>query len=235
MRPSRSLRAVPGIEIVELDVPAVGLQSVNLRDAAQLQGASCSSASSRPRAPPASTRWSRSITPTIANSARMSATGRSRSSTFSRSSAKAWASAQDDHYKNLKIKQDVDAIIADAPICMQRHERRSRHGPQGDRQRHARRSAAAAAGQAGGDLACRNHEAELDRLDLLHQGVTDRQPFRFCLFAQLEPARARQPRAVLRLDRRASTPKRATARAERAGIERDDELSGAGGGPSASK
>src|SRR5207344_3289631 len=28
---------------------------------------------------------------------------------------------QDDHYKNLKIKQDVDAIIADAADLMKRH------------------------------------------------------------------------------------------------------------------
>ena len=59
---------------------------------------------------------------------------------------------QEDHYKNLKIKQDVDAIIADAADLMKRHERRSRHRAQGDRQRHARRSAVAAAGQAGGGV-----------------------------------------------------------------------------------
>jgi len=28
---------------------------------------------------------------------------------------------QDDHYKNLKIKQDVDAIIADSADLMKRH------------------------------------------------------------------------------------------------------------------
>jgi hypothetical protein len=28
---------------------------------------------------------------------------------------------QDDHYKNLKIKQDVDAIITDAADLMKRH------------------------------------------------------------------------------------------------------------------
>ncbi len=55
---------------------------------------------------------------------------------------------QDDHYKSLKIKQDVDAIISRRRRSDEAARRRSRYRPQGDRQRHARRSAAAAAGAA---------------------------------------------------------------------------------------
>ena len=70
------LRAVPGIEIVNLAVPAVGLQSVNLATLPsykkELQLRELEAAREAE-----SMRWSPSITPTIASSARTSATGRS--------------------------------------------------------------------------------------------------------------------------------------------------------------
>ncbi len=73
------LGAVPGVRIVKLDVPAVGLQSVNLATLPKFKAELQLQASWMPRAPPVSTRWSRSITLTIASSAPTSATGRSRS------------------------------------------------------------------------------------------------------------------------------------------------------------
>ncbi len=73
------LRAVPGIELVDLQQPAVGLQSQRPKARCRPIAASCRKPSSRPPKRPASTRWSRSIIPTTASSARTSATGRSAS------------------------------------------------------------------------------------------------------------------------------------------------------------
>ena len=73
------LRAVPGIELVDLQQPAVGLQANDLRIAAGLSPRSCRRPSSRRPKQPASTRWSRSIIPITASCAPTSATGRSRS------------------------------------------------------------------------------------------------------------------------------------------------------------
>ena len=72
------LRAVPGVELVDLHQPAVGLQANDLKRCRPI-AARCRRPSSRPPKPPASTRWSRSITPITASSARTSATGRSAS------------------------------------------------------------------------------------------------------------------------------------------------------------
>ena len=83
------LSAVPGIEVVDLQQPAVGLQANNLRVLPQYRR-SCRSTSLRRPRPQASTRWSRSIIPIIANCARTSATGRSASSIFWKSSVPAW-------------------------------------------------------------------------------------------------------------------------------------------------
>ena len=77
--------------------------------AAGVQTRAASAPNWKRRRRPASTRWSRSIIPTTANCARMSATGRSRSSIFSTSSARAWGCSHDDHFKRLKIMQDADA------------------------------------------------------------------------------------------------------------------------------
>ena len=85
------LRMVPGIEIVDLHQPAVGLMSNALnalpdyKRGLQLRRAGSGGGGRT------SMRWSRSITSIIANCARMSATGRSASSIFSTSSAPAWA------------------------------------------------------------------------------------------------------------------------------------------------
>ena len=92
-KPRRSAGGVPGIEFIDLRQPAVGLQSFILGALPafkrELQQNELEAA-----ARPASMRWSRSIIPTIANYARMSATGRSASSTSSSSSARAWACSE---------------------------------------------------------------------------------------------------------------------------------------------
>ena len=72
------LKMVPGIEIVDLNQPAVGLQSVNV-GVFRSSSANCSSWNSRRRAMRASMHWLRYIIPIIANCARTSATGHSAS------------------------------------------------------------------------------------------------------------------------------------------------------------
>ncbi len=76
----RLLAAVPGIEVVDLGLPAVGLMSNALRTLARLQAPTPACASSRRPATPASMPWSRSTMPITANCAPTSATGRSSSS-----------------------------------------------------------------------------------------------------------------------------------------------------------
>jgi heterodisulfide reductase subunit D len=83
------LGAIPGVEPVDLNQPAVGLQSVNV-GVLPRSSVNCSSTSWRRRARPVSMRWLRCITPITANCARTSATGHSASSTFSKWSARAW-------------------------------------------------------------------------------------------------------------------------------------------------
>jgi Fe-S oxidoreductase len=114
------LRAVPGIEIVTLDVPAVGLQSVNLAtlpsykkelqlrelEAARAAGVDALVAvyHSDHRELCAHERdWPFRIVNTL------EIVGES------------MGLHQDDHYKSLKIKQDVDAIVSDAADLMRRH------------------------------------------------------------------------------------------------------------------
>ena len=84
------LQAIPGIELVDLQQPAVGLQSNNLRvlpafkrelQRNELQAASDAGVDALVA----------SIIPIIANYARTNATGRSASSMCSKSSARAWA------------------------------------------------------------------------------------------------------------------------------------------------
>ena len=73
------LRAVPGIEIVDLHQPAVGCRATISRMLpAYRRELQEQRACWRPKQP-ASMRWSRSIIPTTANYARMSATSRSAS------------------------------------------------------------------------------------------------------------------------------------------------------------
>jgi Fe-S oxidoreductase len=114
------LRAVPGVEIVKLDVPAVGLQSVNLAalpnykkelqlrelEAARDAGVDALVAvyHSDHRELCAHERdWPFKILNTL------EIVGAS------------MGLHQDDHYKALKIKQDVDAIVAESADLMKRH------------------------------------------------------------------------------------------------------------------
>jgi heterodisulfide reductase subunit D len=114
------LRAVPGIKIVKLDVPAVGLQSVNLAalpkfkaelqlkelEAARLAGVDALVA--------------------VYHSDHRELCAHERDWPFKIVNVleivgESMGLRQDDHYKNLKIKQDVDAIIADSADLMKRH------------------------------------------------------------------------------------------------------------------
>ena len=83
------LRMVPGIEIVDLHQPAVGLMS-NALNASRTTSAAFSLRNWKPPRPPASTPWWRFITSTIASYARTSGTGRSALSIFWTLSAPAW-------------------------------------------------------------------------------------------------------------------------------------------------
>lgn len=114
------LRAVPGISIVKLDVPGVGLQSVNLAtlpkfkaelqlkelEAARVAGVDALVA--------------------VYHSDHRELCAHERDWPFKIMNILEVIGAsmglhQDDHYKNLKIKQDVDAIITDAADLMKRH------------------------------------------------------------------------------------------------------------------
>jgi Fe-S oxidoreductase len=114
------LRAVPGIEILDLKQPAVGLQSVNLAtlpaykrelqlkelEAARAAGVDALVA--------------------VYHSDHRELCAHERDWPFRIVNVLEIVGAsmgfhQDDHYKNLKIKQDVDAIVADAADLMKRH------------------------------------------------------------------------------------------------------------------
>src|ERR1041385_5680845 len=115
------LGAVPGIEIARLDVPAVGLQSVNLAvlpkykkelqlrelDAAAVAGVDALVA--------------------VYHSDHRELCAHERDWPFKIMNILEVVGAsmglrQDDHYKNLKIKQDVDAIISDSADLMKQHK-----------------------------------------------------------------------------------------------------------------
>jgi len=114
------LRAVPGIEIVKLDVPAVGLQSVNLatlpKFKAELQLKELEAARSA------------GVDALVAcyHSDHRELCAHERDWPFRIMNILEIVGAsmglhQDDHYKSLKIKQDVDAIITDSADLLQRH------------------------------------------------------------------------------------------------------------------
>jgi heterodisulfide reductase subunit D len=114
------LRAVPGIEIVKLDVPAVGLQSVNLatlpKFKAELQLKELEAARAA------------GVDALVAvyHSDHRELCAHERDWPFKIMNVleivgESMGLHQDDHYKNLKIKQDVDAIVADAADLMKRH------------------------------------------------------------------------------------------------------------------
>ena len=114
------LRAVPGIEIVKLDVPAVGLQSVNLatlpKFKAELQLKELEAARAA------------GVDALVAvyHSDHRELCAHERDWPFKIMNilevvGESMGFRQEDHYKNLKIKQDVDAIITDASDLMKRH------------------------------------------------------------------------------------------------------------------
>jgi hypothetical protein len=114
------LRAVPGIRIVKLDVPAVGLQSVNLatlpKFKAELQLKELEAARTA------------GIDALVAvyHSDHRELCAHERDWPFRIMNilevvGESMGFRQEDHYKNLKVKQDVDAIITDASDLMKRH------------------------------------------------------------------------------------------------------------------
>lgn len=114
------LRAVPGIDIVKLDVPAVGLQSVNLatlpKFKAELQLKELEAARSA------------GVDALVAvyHSDHRELCAHERDWPFRIMNilevvGESMGLRQEDHYKNLKIKQDVDAIVKDAGDLLKRH------------------------------------------------------------------------------------------------------------------
>ena len=114
------LLAVPGIRLIKLDVPAVGLQSVNLatlpKFKAELQLKELEAARSA------------GVDALVAvyHSDHRELCAHERDWPFKIVNVleivgESMGLRQDDHYKNLKIKQDVDAIIADSADLMKRH------------------------------------------------------------------------------------------------------------------
>ena len=114
------LLAVPGIKIVKLDVPGVGLQSVNLatlpKFKAELQLKELEAARAA------------GVDALVAvyHSDHRELCAHERDWPFRIMNILEIVGAsmglhQDDHYKNLKIKQDVDAIISDSADLMKRH------------------------------------------------------------------------------------------------------------------
>ena len=111
---------MPGIKIVKLDVPAVGLQSVNLatlpKFKAELQLKELEAARAA------------GVDALVAvyHSDHRELCAHERDWPFKIMNilevvGESMGFSQEDHYKNLKIKQDVDAIITDASDLMKRH------------------------------------------------------------------------------------------------------------------
>jgi Fe-S oxidoreductase len=114
------LLAVPGIRLVKLDVPAIGLQSVNLatlpKFKAELQLKELEAARAA------------GVDALVAvyHSDHRELCAHERDWPFKIMNilevvGESMGFRQEDHYKNLKIKQDVDAIITDASDLMKRH------------------------------------------------------------------------------------------------------------------
>ncbi len=115
------LRAVPGIEIVPLDVPAVGLQSVNLsvlpafKKELQLRELDAAAAAGV------------DALVAVYHSDHRELCAHERDWPFRIVNileivGASMGFAREDHYKNLKIKQDVDAILADAADLVGYHK-----------------------------------------------------------------------------------------------------------------
>ena len=113
------VRAVPGIEIVELDVPAVGCRASISRHCRPTRGAAAQGAGGRAAA---------GVDALVAvyHSDHRELCAHERDWPFRIINVleivgESMGFRQEDHYKNLKIKQDVDAILADSADLMKRH------------------------------------------------------------------------------------------------------------------
>jgi hypothetical protein len=114
------LLAVPGIKLVKLDVPSVGLQSVNLATLPKFK------AELQLRELEAARAAGVDALVAVYHSDHRELCAHERDWPFRILNVleivgESMGLRQDDHYKNLKIKQDVDAIIADASDLMKRH------------------------------------------------------------------------------------------------------------------
>src|SRR6478752_1010108 len=114
------LLAVPGITIVKLDVPAVGLQSVNLATLPKFK------AELQLKELEAARKAGVDALVAVYHSDHRELCAHERDWPFKIMNilevvGESMGFSQEDHYKNLKIKQDVDAIITDASDLMKRH------------------------------------------------------------------------------------------------------------------
>jgi Fe-S oxidoreductase len=115
------LAAVPGIRIVELDVPAVGLQSVNLATLPKFK------AELQLRELEAARKAGVDALVAVYHSDHRELCAHERDWPFRIMNilevvGESMGFSQEDHYKNLKIKQDVDAIIGDAADLLKQHK-----------------------------------------------------------------------------------------------------------------
>src|SRR5262245_53682515 len=115
------LGAVPGIRIVKLDVPAVGLQSVNLATLPKFK------AELQLRELEAAKKAAVDALVAVYHSDHRELCAHERDWPFKIMNilevvGESMGFRQDDHYKSLKIKQDVDAIISDAADLLKTHK-----------------------------------------------------------------------------------------------------------------
>ncbi|MBX9846172.1 MAG: (Fe-S)-binding protein [Xanthobacteraceae bacterium] len=115
------LGAVPGVRIVKLDVPAVGLQSVNLATLPKFK------AELQLRELEAAKQARVDALVAVYHSDHRELCAHERDWPFRIMNilevvGESMGFRQDDHYKNLKIKQDVDAIISDAADLLKTHK-----------------------------------------------------------------------------------------------------------------
>jgi len=114
------LRAVPGVRLIKLDVPAVGLQSVNLATLPKFK------AELQLRELEAARAAGVDALVAVYHSDHRELCAHERDWPFKIVNILEVVGAsmglhQDDHYKALKIKQDVDAIIRDSADLLKRH------------------------------------------------------------------------------------------------------------------
>jgi hypothetical protein len=114
------LNAVPGVELVKLDVPAVGLQSVNLATLPKFK------AELQLKELEAARKAGVDALVAVYHSDHRELCAHERDWPFKIMNilevvGESMGFSQEDHYKNLKIKQDVDAIVTDASDLMKRH------------------------------------------------------------------------------------------------------------------